>query len=193
MRKFVLTVAVCAIASLATVAQSPDPKAAALQLQPGAYVWTGASWSPMQQITMAGGGTKHMAKVFVPGLTPQMVWTFRDSQAPVQVADGLPLFCFKFFAVMPGLPYSPSGRDLLIARFDQKKDRRELQTTSGGNLFTFKSGLSKDRMPDIDVTGLNSSTFLVSPRASLKAGEYLLTGSSMGMTGYDFGFHAGKK
>jgi hypothetical protein len=193
MRKCVLTLVGCILASFVAVAQSPDPKAAALHLQPGAYVWTGASWSPMQQITMAGGGAKHMAKVFVPGLTPQMVWTFRDSKAPVQVADGMPLFCFKFFAVMPGLPYSPSGRDLLIARFDEKKDHRELQTTSGGNLFTFKAGLSKDRMPDIDITGLNSSTYLVSPRASLKAGEYLLSNSSMGIGGYDFGFHPGKK
>jgi hypothetical protein len=85
--------------------------------------------------------------MFVPGLTPQMVWTFRDSEASVQVADGMPMFCFKFFELPPGLPYSSSDRDLLIAHFDQKKDHRELQTTSGGNLFTFKAGLSKDRMP----------------------------------------------
>jgi hypothetical protein len=42
----------------------------------------------------------------------------------------------------PGMPYAPSGRDMVIVRFDQKKDHRELQTTSGGNMFTFKAGLS---------------------------------------------------
>jgi len=171
--------------------QSSDPKAAALKLQPGAYLWTGASWSPLQHITLAGGGSKHIAKMCLPGLTPQMVWTFRDSRAAGQVAEEIPLFCFKFISVSP--PYAPSGRDLFIARFDQKKDHRELQTTSGGNLFTFKAGLGKDRMPDIEVTGLDSSTYLVSPKLALAAGEYLLTTSLMGTTGYDFGFHTAKK
>lgn len=175
--------------AFSTTAQSLAPKDAAAQLQPGAYYWTGAAWTPMQSITMSGGGSKHMAKMIVPGLTPQMVWTFRDSKAPVQVPDGRPLFCFKFIAMQPGTPYAPSGRDIVMARFDEKKDHRELQTTSGGNAFTFKAGLSKDRMPDIDVTMLDSSTYLVSPKSDLAAGEYLLSGSSMGISGYDFGFH----
>ena len=74
MPKFALTLAVCVLVcfAAAVVAQSPDPKAAALQLQPGAYVWTGLAWNPMQQITLAGGGSKHMAKMFVPGLTPSL-------------------------------------------------------------------------------------------------------------------------
>lgn len=45
----------------------------AMQLQPGTYYWTQGSWRLMQQLTMSGGGGKHMAKVFVPGLTPQIV------------------------------------------------------------------------------------------------------------------------
>jgi hypothetical protein len=164
-------------------------KKSAANLQPGAYYWSGNSWTPMQQITMSGGGATHMGKMFVPGLTPQMVWTFRDPHAPVQVQRGLPLFCFKFLALPPGMPYAPSGRDIVIARFDQRKDHRELQTTSGGNMFTFKSGLSKERAPDIEVSTVDSSTFLVSPKTSLPPGEYLLSGSSMGINGYDFGFH----
>lgn len=147
----------------------------------------------MQQLNMSGGGTKHLGKMFVPGLTPQMVWTFRDPQAPVQVVDGKPLFCVKFVAFPPGTPYAPSGRDLVIARFDQKKDHRELQTTSGGNMFTFKSGLSKDRMPDIQIDGLDSSTFLVTPKELLVPGEYLLSASTLGISGYDFGFHPTKE
>jgi hypothetical protein len=146
----------------------------------------------MQLITLAGGGAKHVGKMFVPGLTPQMVWTFRDAEAPVQVSDSLPRFCFKLIAMPPGIPYAPSGRDILIARFDEKKDHRELQTTSGGNMFTFKSGLSADRMPAVEITELDSSTYLVSPKEPLKNGEYLLTNSSLGTTGYDFGFHSSK-
>jgi hypothetical protein len=169
--------------------QSADQKETAAKLQPGAYYWSGTAWGAMQSITMSGGGSKHMAKMLVPGLTPQMVWTFRDPRAPIQLADGTPLFCFKFFAVQPGMPYAPTGRDIVIARFDEKKDHRELQTTSGGNAFTFKAGLSKDRMPDIDVTMIDSSTYLVSPKSNLVAGEYLLSSSSVGISGYDFGFH----
>jgi hypothetical protein len=173
-------------------AQSPDAKEAAAKLQPGTYYWTGASWTPMQQITMSGGGAKHTAKMFVPGLTPQIVWTFRDPKAPVQIKEAMPLFCVKFIAMQPGTPYAPSGRDIVIVRFDQKKDHRELQTTSGGNMFTFKAGLSKDRLPDIDVVELDSSTYLVSPKAALGSGEYLLSSSSMGISGFDFGFHPPK-
>jgi hypothetical protein len=65
----------------------------ARQLQPGTYYWTQGLWHPMQQLTMSGGGGTHMAKMFIPGLTPQMVWTFRGANAPVQVRESQPFFC----------------------------------------------------------------------------------------------------
>jgi hypothetical protein len=164
----------------------------ARQLQPGTYYWTQGAWHLMQQLTMSGGGAKHMAKVFVPGLTPQIVWTFREPKAPVQVKESQPLFCVKFFTVPPGLPYAPSPRDIAIARFDEKKDHRELQITSGGNMLTFKSGLGKDRLPDLTVTPLDGATVLFTPAVSLRAGEYIVSTTSMGITGYDFGFHPEK-
>ena len=179
----------CNVIQSPNTAPDPNPKDAAVKLQTGAYVWIGGSWKAMQQISMSGGGSKHIAKMFVPGLTPQMVWTFRDSEAPIQLNDGKPLFCFKFISLPPGVPYAQSGRDIVIARFDQKKDHRELQTTSGGNMFTFKAGLSKDRLPDIVVDAVDSSTYLVSPKELLTPGEYLLSASSTGFSGYDFGFH----
>jgi hypothetical protein len=146
----------------------------------------------MQTINMAGGGAKHVGKMFVPGLTPQMVWTFHDANAPLHLENGKPVFCVKFYAVPSGVPYAPSGRDIVIARFDEKKDHRELQTTSGGNMFTFKAGLSKDRMPDIEVTPIDESTYFVTTKDVLRPGEYLLSSSSMGISGYDFGFHPPK-
>jgi len=166
-----------------------DRRDAAARLEPGTYYWTGNEWAVLQPITMSGGGPKHMAKAFVPGLTPQVVWTFRDSQAPVQIQGQSPLFCVKFSPVMAGTPYAPSARDIVVVRFDRKKDHRELQTTNGGNMFTFKTGLSKDRMPDIDVNALDANTYLVSPKAPLQVGEYLLSTSPMGMSGYYFGLH----
>jgi hypothetical protein len=187
--KFIVSLAFVSFIVLPPPGQSDTAKESALKLQAGTYYWTGSAWSPMQQITMSGGGTKHAAKMFVPGLTPQVVWTFRDSTAPVQVTDARPQFCFKFYNSLAGTPYAPSGRDIVLVRFDQKKDHRELQTTNGGNMFTFKSGLSKDRMPDIDISAADASTFLVSPRGDLAPGEYLLSASTMGASGYDFGFH----
>ena len=142
---------------------------------------------------MSGSGLKHVAKVFVPGLTPQMVWTFRDSQAPVQIEGQSPQFCVKFLPVMAGIPYAPSARDIVVVRFDRKKDHRELQTTNGGNEFTFKSGLSKDRMPDIVVNAVDVNTYFVSPKSPLQVGEYLLSTSSMGIYGYDFGLSSGRQ
>lgn len=161
----------------------------AKQLQPGTYYWTQGSWHPMQQLTMSGGGATHMAKMFVPGLTPQMVWTFRGATAPVQITESHPFFCVKFIAVPRGLPYAPSPRDIAIARFDEKKDHRELQVTSGGNLLTFKAGLGKDRLPELTVTSLDDATVLLTPTAPLRAGEYIISTVSMGNMGYDFGFH----
>jgi hypothetical protein len=171
---------------------SATPKDAASALQPGAYYWNGSEWTPMEQINMSGGGLKHVGKMFVPGLTPQYVYTYRDARAPIQVKEAVPQFCYKFVPLPPGTPYAPSGRDVVIVRFDEKKDHRELQTTSGGNVFTFKSGMSKDRMPDLGVTMLDQGTFIITTKSPLSPGEYLFSGSTVGFSGYDFGFHPPK-
>src|SRR5437762_14303733 len=105
---------VMALCALFVFSQAPepkpdvalDPKLEAVKLRAGAYFWTGSAWQPLQRINMAGGGAKHMGKMFVPGLTPQMVWTFRDAQAPVQKPDGKPLLCFK---LMAGVENTPSA------------------------------------------------------------------------------------
>jgi hypothetical protein len=187
-----LLISVLTFTTAIFAAPSVDPKQEAANLEQGAYYWNGASWQAMQIINVSGGGTKHMAKMLVPGLTPQMVWTFRGPTAPVQVGSAKPLFCVKFITLQPGTPYAPSPRDIVIARFDEKKDHRELQTTSGGNVFTFKSGLPKDRTPDLDVIEVGQSTYFVSPKDSLANGEYILATTSLGISGYDFGFHQPK-
>ncbi len=48
-------------------------------------------------------------------------------------------------------------------------------------------------MPDIEWTGVDPETFIVTLKEPLKPGEYLLTCSSLGISGYDFGFHAAKE
>jgi hypothetical protein len=155
-------------------------------LAEGVYYKGPAGWVKLEQIMMAGGGAKHMAKVLVPGLTPQIVWTFRGAEAPVQISEPKPTLLVKQSPYMANVP-GHSDRDIVLVRFDKKKDHRELQTTSGGNLLTFKSGFSKDKTPDITVTRLSETIFKVTPNADLQPGEYLLTFGAGGALGYDFG------
>lgn len=155
-------------------------------LADGFYYKAAQGWQKLEPLSMAGGGMKHAGKMFVPGLTPQFVWTFRGAEAPVQTVDKRPTFYIKELPMLATIA-GRTERDLLIIRFDKKKDHRELQTTSGGNIFTFKSGISKDRMPDITTKTVADGIFTVTPNQDLKPGEYLITFSALGNTGYDFG------
>jgi hypothetical protein len=184
-----LCILACALPSIPQ-GESPVPSGSSVvkPTEPGVYYETPKGFVKMEQITMSGGGTKHMAKIFVPGLTPQMVYTFRGAHAPVQVTDAKPTFYIVQMPYMANIP-GYSDRDIVIVRFDVKKRRRELQITSGGNAFTFKAGYSRERTPDIKVTRLSDTSFSVVPTEELKPGEYLLTFGSGGVSGWDFGVH----
>ena len=177
---FVILALLCAGQDTAPV--PPDIQS----LSNGFFYKTPQGWQKLELLAMAGGGLKHAGKMFVPGLTPQFVWTFRDSESPVQIGNKRPIFCVKELSALANIA-GRSRRDLVIVRFDKKKDHRELQTTNGGNMFTFKSGLSKDRTPDITVKALSDGIFMVTPDGDLKPGEYMLTFGALGNEGYDFG------
>src|ERR1700740_1985944 len=84
-------------------------------LAEGAYFKGTRGWVKLERITMSGGGAKHMGKVLVPGLTPQMVWTFRGAEAPVQMSEPRPTFFIKqspYLANVPGY----SERDIVLVR-----------------------------------------------------------------------------
>ena len=155
-------------------------------LSDGFYYKTAQGWQKLEPISMAGGGMSHAGKMFIPGLTPQIVWTFRDAKSPARIAEKRPRFCVKESPVMANIA-GRSRRDLIIIRFDKKKDHRELQTTTGGNLFTFKAGISKERTPDITTEAIADGVFIITSNEDLKPGEYMITFSSQGTSGYDFG------
>jgi hypothetical protein len=155
-------------------------------LADGFYCKTAQSWQKLEPLSMAGGGLKHVGKMLVPGLTPQFVWTFRDPEARIQFGDKRPTFYVKELPILATIA-GRTERDLIIIRFDKKKDHRELQTTSGGNMFTFKSGISKERLPDIITATVSEGIFTVTPKEDLKPGEYMITFAALGNTGYDFG------
>jgi len=155
-------------------------------LPDGFYFKNQQEWDKLQPISMAGGGTKHAGKMFVPGLTPQMVWTFRGAESRIQISTRKPGFLVKELPTIASVA-GRSDRDLVIVRFDKKKGHRELQVTNGGNMFTLKAGVGKDRTPDLTVKVISEGVFLITPSKELAPGEYLLTFDAMGASGYDFG------
>jgi len=171
---------------LFSAAQSATAPQDPVALRDGFYYAGSEGWQKPEPNSMSGGGLKHAGKMFVPGLTPQMVWTFRGSEAPAQLENKRPTFCIKELPAIANIA-GHTGRDLVIVRFDKKKDHRELQTTNGGNVLTFKTGLSKDRTPDITTKAVADGIFMVTLNEDLKPGEYMLTFSAQGYSGYDFG------
>ena len=170
---------------LSVVAGAQTPQLNQPPLAPGAYVKSGDQWVKLEPTVSSGGGAKHVAKMFVPGLTPQIVWTFRKAEASVQLSQTKPQFYIRRSPNLPDIP-GQMPRDFVIVRFDKKKDHRELQASSGGNALTFKAGLSQDRLPDVVVEPVSEGLFVLSPKADLAPGEYLIT-QGMGNSGMDFG------
>jgi hypothetical protein len=185
-KRALVLLAVLTVVTIASVGQHAPVPQDVQSLSDGFYYKTTQGWLKLEPLAMSGGGLKHAGKMFVPGLTPQFVWTFRDAESPAQIVDRRPTFCIKELPALADIA-GRSGRDLLIIRFDKKKDHRELQTTSGGNMFTFKAGISKDRMPEITTKTLADGTFMITPNEDLKPGEYMVTFSALGHSGYDFG------
>jgi hypothetical protein len=176
---FALALVFVGLAAVISFAQSPDPKEETAKLEQGVYYWTGIAWQPMEPVTWSANGVKKAGK--------SSVWIYRHPEARIQLTGGRPLFCYKFMEVAPESPYPSS---FVIARLDQKKDYRQLETPSDTGAFTFKAGSSKGRMLDITVTDVTRGVILISPKEPLLPGEYVLGGSSLAITGYDFGFHS---
>jgi hypothetical protein len=166
--------------------QAPVARQDVQPVSDGFYYKDARGLQKMEPLSMAGGGLKHVGKMFVPGLTPQFVWTFRGAEAPAQLTEKRPVFYVRELPTLAATA-GRTERDLLIIRVDKKRDHRELQTTNGGNMFTFKSGISKERMPDVTTKTLDDGIFTITPNEDLKPGEYMVTFSALGYVGYDFG------
>jgi len=61
-------------------------------------------------------------------------------------------------------------------------------------MFTFKSGLDRGRIVDASAKTLDTEgAFIVTVNEDMKPGEYMLTFSSLGIQGYNFGIAKGEK
>lgn len=171
-------------------AQNP-PNVPGWPTDPGVYYGSTGHFLALEQQMMSGGGLKHAAKIFVPGLTPQMVYTFRGRHAPLQLADARPVFYIvqtPATVVVPGL----SPQDAVLVRLKDAKGRREVQVTSGGSILTFKAGFSPEQTPRIKVSRVTPFLFTITPESDLKPGEYMLIFGGTGMEGYGFGVERGE-
>jgi hypothetical protein len=136
---------------------------------------------------VAIAGTAHLVCQRGEETSKTSLWSYRHAQAHIQLTEDSPLFCYKLAEDAAGSLTASSLQDLVIARLDQKKDQRQLETPSGIGAFAFGAGLSKERTHEIIVTEVSSGVFLISAKAPLSPGEYVLGGSSLAITGYDFG------
>jgi hypothetical protein len=59
--------------------------------------------------------------------------------------------------------------------------------TNGGNMFTYKAGMSKERAPVIRVTEVSPGLFKIKPAQDLEPGEYMLCMGAGLTSGFDFG------
>ncbi len=137
----------------------------------------------LQPLMPSGGGATKIGKMFVPGLTPQIVRTYSGADSPVKITEPRPTFIFK---VMPQLT-SVAGftsRDIRLVRLRARKDHRELQVTTGASMFTFKAGTGENQLLEISVSTRDDG-YIVTPKADLPAGEYMLF-LGANQVGFDF-------
>jgi hypothetical protein len=117
---------------------------------------------------------------------PQTIWAFRGAESSVQLSSRRPVFYVSQNAALDEV-VGRREHDLVIIQFDMKNDCRELFTTGDGIMFTVKRAIPKDHMPDVLTTRIGNGLFTVTPASDLEPGEYLVTFSSEGVGGYDFG------
>lgn len=170
------------VLATASFAQAPDPKEEAAKLQPGAYYWTGMAWHALEPLEWSANGIKKIGK--------SSVWIYKHPQARVQLKEATPLFCYRLPEAAPGSATQPPPLNLVIARLEAKKDRRELEIGSGKGAFAFSAGSTKQSTLEITATSVTSDVFLVSPKEPLSPGEYVIGGSSLALTGFDFGIRS---
>jgi hypothetical protein len=160
---------------------------AVAQDTPGMYVDRSGSLVKMEHAPMSGTGTKGVAKsMFVPGVSPSVVWDYPGLAAPVRVS-ARPRFVYL---IRPNQS-SISERDIVLVRMDQKGDHREIRVAKvGAWTANTRTGFDQKKLIPIAVTR-KGETIEIVPAADLDAGEYFVT-AGFSPVGFDFGVGGGK-
>lgn len=193
MRILVTAFAVLASTSLlAQNVQTPSCPTAS-----GAYYQVDNEWKSMDATHSIGfKSTGVMKTAFSYGAAAaKLKAQFRDGKSPYQLKDGKLSFCL--------VGITDSGRDITLAKFQEEKDRRELQMASIRIWKGVNAQIDPKSVIATDVQKLADKTYLITSKEPLPEGEFILftivpdvaamakanTPSSLG--GYDFGNHKG--
>ncbi|MFZ0479324.1 MAG: hypothetical protein WAL71_09255 [Terriglobales bacterium] len=177
MKKARITIAL-AILSIAVTALAQDKP---IPSQSGVYYHSPTGYVRMERIHASGQNTSGKAKsMFSYGIAKVGVeWTYNNPHSILQLSDHRPVFVFIS-------PVETSTQDIVLTRFDQKKDHREMMVASASAYTGTKMG-PKNTVP-ISVTRDEGNNLIITPLEDLPAGEYfLITDLSSGYEGHDFG------
>ena len=193
--KFLFPLTFGAILGAWTVLPAQTAPSLACPATTGAYYRSGDDWKPMDPSHSVGFKSTGVAKAaFSYGAASAKIKAqFRDPKSPYQLRDPHMSIC------LVGLV--DSGRDITVARFQQEKDRRELQMASVRIWSGVNAQLDPKSVVPTDVEKIADKVYLINSKESLSDGEFILftivpdvealakanTPQSLG--GYDFGSH----
>ncbi len=150
----------------------------------GFYIKTEHGWERLHQ-NRAGkteikrGGFTQWTGIGVGGLHSKLDYAGPNAQC--QIVQAKPPFYVR--------TADPAHiQELVIVRFKQKKDKRQIETaemagerTGGGET------RNKAEVYSVTIKRLAAEVFVVTPESDLAPGEYILSQSSYATEGYDFG------
>lgn len=182
---------VCASATAqASISSQPCPSAN------GAYYKAGGDWKNMDASHSVGFKSTGVAKAaFSYGAaSAKLKAQFRDSKSPYQLRDPHMMIC------LVGL--TDTGRDVTLAKFQDEKDRRELQMASIRIWSGINAQLDPKSVVALDVQKTADKVYLITSKEPLTDGEFILfttvpdigslakNNTPQGLGGYDFGSHS---
>ncbi len=177
MTKVLGIIAVITLACISALAQDKPT----VPTQSGTYYQSPTGYVRVERIHSNGQNTSGKAKsMFSYGIAKVGVeWTYNNPHSILQLSDRRPVFVLVS-------PVETSTQDIVLTRFDQKKDHREMMVASGSMYTGTKMG-PKNTVP-ISVVRDAGNNLVITPLAELPAGEYfLITDLSSGYEGHDFG------
>ncbi len=177
MKPFLIALFIFSLTSVASLAQDKPT----VPTQPGTYFQSSTGYVRMERIHSNGTTTSGKAKaMFSYGIAKVGVeWTYNNPNAALQLSDRKPVFVLIS-------QVETSTQDIVLTRFDQKKDHREMLVAQGSAWSGTKMG--PKNTVQISVVRDAAGSLIITPLADLPVGEYfLITDLSSGYEGHDFG------
>jgi hypothetical protein len=163
-----------------------------LPVKMGLYYKDAASgWLAIESHAAGKMKTKGMwGAVLSQGITGvQLVEVFPGAQAIVQIPERRPTFYLRT-SYLGAENTQRMIKEIIIVRFDKKKNSREVETVSGGGMTGTRVGFKKSAIRECTVSQIGDDLLSVTPDTDLEPGEYLLTTNRFDK--YDFGISGAK-